>query len=263
MAEFGFFLKKLAGSLFMPLPVCLVLFMTAYYFLLKDHRGGGFRLLALSLCMLLFFSVPITSNLLIEPFEYDVPKLDIVNEMKSPTLNPKFIWVLGCYHNEDVRQPIVSQIHPCSLTRIVQGIQLSRIYPDAALIFSGSKRKHGKVSHPQISADLAIQLGLAPNRIIIVEGSKDTEEGIKLIQPIVKDQEFIAVSSASHMSRMKKLFNLHRLKPILSPAEYLSANGEFSYQWFVPNATSLAKSERAIYEMLGNIWVSLKMLLSK
>ena len=261
MLELGFLIKKIIGVVLMPLPISCLLILFALYWLNRGNKKLAIRVFVLGLAVLLFFSTPIISSYLIKPLEFSVPKLEL-SKLDDSSL--QYIVVLGCWHTDDPLLPLVAKLDQCSLPRVVQAVQIWRQFPESLVIFSGFDVEHEakenlvKQSDPEVNSELAISLGLPKSNIILIEGAKDTEDEVTSIKAEVQQQPVIVISSATHMLRVKKLFNFHGISPLLSPAEYLSGHGAFSWQLFIPNARALHQSERALYEYMGISWVSLR-----
>jgi uncharacterized SAM-binding protein YcdF (DUF218 family) len=198
--------------------------------------------------------MPLTSQFFIRPFEFFYPKLELSDQ------KIEYIVVLGCWHNDDDKLPLVAQLDQCSLTRIVQAVQFWYQRPDSRLVVSGWQGKIGKRSHPEVYAQMAISLGVPSNKIIRSVGSKDTAEEARAIKYIVTDKPLVLVTSASHMRRAVHLFQQNQMNPFPAPAEFLggSGQGDFSWTLLIPSARGLQQTERAIYEAFGNAWVEIK-----
>lgn len=245
--------KPIVTVLLMPASLFCLLFG---YFLFKKK----FRSSVIALFVFALFCSPFFSQVLIKPFEFSTPKLDI-NAYKGKTPAPKFIWVLGCWHTDDELMPIEGQLHVCSMTRVVQAVRFANTLPDSTVIFTGLKGRKGSPSNPKKGAELAIALGLDSKRVKIFDGMENTfDEANKLKQVTPEFAPIIAISSASHMTRLKYTGTQLGLNLILSPAEYISGHGRLSWHTFMPSASGLRQSERGIYEVLGNIWYRLKSL---
>jgi uncharacterized SAM-binding protein YcdF (DUF218 family) len=63
-----------------------------------------------------------------------------------------------------------------------------------------------EVANAEVMADLASILGINDSDMVLESDSKDTKDEAILIQKIVKDENFILVTSASHMFRSVALF---------------------------------------------------------
>lgn len=263
LAEFGFFIKKLIGTLVMPLPISLFLILFSLYLFKKRHNKRARQVALFGLSVLFVFSLPITSQYFIKPIEFAHPKLPLEDPTYLASLKPDYIVVMGCWHSDDKKLPLVAQIHQCSLPRIIQAVQMWHQFPKTKLIFSGSgiddeDKAKGKISDPAINAKLAAALGVAESNILLIEGTQDSEEEIAEQKKHVENSNFIVVSSATHISRLEILYSAYNLKPIFSPAEYVSGHGEFSWHLLIPSASALQQSERAIYEYMGITWVTIK-----
>lgn len=263
MAEIGFFLKKFIGAILMPLPISLFIICLSLYLFKKRNHKIARRIAIIGLSLLVIFSLPITSQYFIRPIEFAYPKLPLEDPSYLKTLKPDYIVVMGCWHSDDKKLPLVAKIHQCSLPRVVQAVQMWHQYPDATLIFSGvgvdeSDIAKGKVSDPAINAQLAMGLGVDKKQILLIEGTRDSEEEIAAQKKVVANSKFIVVSSATHISRLDLIYRHQGMYPIFSPAEYVSSHGEFSWRLLLPSASALQQSERAIYEYLGLAWVKVK-----
>ncbi len=250
-----FLFKKLVGVFFTPLPIVFLLLSYGIYQLYKGRARQGLLCSLSGLCLLLFTSMPIVGGAVLRQYEFAYEKLDVQNLKQEP----KYIVVLGCWHSKDELLPLVAQIHQCSLARIVQGVQFWNKFPNSKLIFSGFSGRGGKPSHPEVNAQLAMELGVPEKQIILSIGNKDTAEEARVLSKTLFDSSFILVTSASHIPRSVKLFKAQGLNPIPSPAEYLSGHGDFSWQVLVPRASAIEQTERAMYEFLGNTWISIKL----
>lgn len=257
----GFLLKKLIGALLMPLPISMILACAALYYCvthqLKKAKYAGITAVSL----LLFFSLPLTSQFLIHPLEFRYPKLPLEDATYIAELQPDFIVVMGCWHSDDDQLPIVAKLDQCSLPRVVQAAQIWHQYPAAKLIFSGTAGRNGNLSDPAINAELAQALGVEQSKVILLEGSKDSVDEVNSHKKLVAGTRFIVVSSATHMKRLDMLYQSVGLTPIMSPSEYVSSHGFLTIHSFIPSASSLKQSERALYEYMGITWTFLKSLL--
>lgn len=264
--EFGFLIKKALGKMLMPLPISFILISIGLIYFFKHNRGKGMTFSFLGLAFIYAASSPLVSHFLLAPLEFSYPKLDL-NVVKGNS-EIRFIVVLGCRHSNDSKLPLVAKIDQCSLPRVIQAVQIWRKIPHTKIVFSGSAASNSKVknnanvepvlSDPAINEQLAGELGVPSESMIIIEGTKDTEEESIYIKGVVGDTQFIVVSSASHIPRVMKLFARKDMTPIPSPAEYLSSHGQFSWHLLIPNSRALAQTERAFYEYLGHLWVELK-----
>jgi len=112
--------------------------------------------------------------------------------------------------------------------RFTKFLELARKYPDAKLVFSGGavRSLHGGVTESDIGRWFFAAQGLDPQRILFEDKSRNTHENVinskKLAQPR-EGENWLLVTSASHMPRAVGLFRRNGWKVIPFPAGYQSA----------------------------------------
>lgn len=250
-----FFIKKMLGVIISPLPICCFIILAGLIILfrakseLKQIKRAKWCI-TIGMLLLLLVSSPIVSFTFLRPLETVYPKFqDVVKPVDN-------IVVLGCYNTEDAALPIVANVKPCSLYRIVEAARLAIIYQEAKIILSGWKKKESReYSHPGYLAQLLMSLGVDKERIILIEENKDTSEEAISLKSIAEGKSNLLVSSASHLKRAVKIFDAQGIRVIPVPAEYLTREGEWSFHALVPSGEAINNSQRAFYEILGNIWV--------
>jgi uncharacterized SAM-binding protein YcdF (DUF218 family) len=244
----SFLLKKFVSAFIQPLPICFIIFAIGLYFLFKKEAnipkakkflGGG------TLLLFLFSWTPLTS-FYIAPFENHYEP-----HLHKTEKHIDYIAVLSSGHTDDKRLAVTEQQGTQSLYRLIEGIRLQKLYPEAQLIFSGYSYL-GQQQNADVSKQAAILLGANPTKIVTLYDTKDTAEEAVAIKNIVTDKSLILVTSASHMTRGMGLFKKQGLSPIAAPCEY---NNKGSIDFFTkPDAGGLYRSQRAIHETAGCIW---------
>lgn len=109
-------------------------------------------------------------------------------------------------------------------------------------------------------ANIAQDLGVRRENMILESVSRDTEGQAGLIQKIVRNDPFVLVTSAGHMPRSMALFRKLGMQPIPAPTDYRvrERQGEkINPVMFFPQVDGLGKSTIAIYEYLGLAWAKL------
>ena len=194
-----FAIKKLLGGLLMPLPL---LGLFALIMLLLAFRGkrSALFLSFISLAALLLVSTPLVANLIIKNNES--PALAF-NSLKQPKIDK--IVVLGCDINPNTALSANNQLGNCALTRLVEGIKLAKLYPNAQLIVSGGG--YQKVTNSSLMYNTAINLGINKNRLVQNPAAMDTPAEARLLAPTLVDYKVALVTSVLHMPRAKDLFN--------------------------------------------------------
>ncbi len=249
--SFYFLFKKWVGALFAPLPIVILLIVIA--FILRKKSQTLFNtLFVCSFSLLLIFSLPFTSNLLLRP-------LELYNDNHTRDIaqfsHIKHIVVLGCKHHEEPLQPLVSQIHNCSFKRVVQGVllyqQLTKLH-QTTLYFSGSTGRINQIAEANMNAALATQLGVPSHHQIVLASPRDTYQEAQALAPYLSGKTVALVTSASHFGRAIDYFAQHNINVEPFPVEHLSSQYQgYKPSQFIPSAAALQRSERAMYEYLG------------
>ena len=244
----GFFLKKTVVYFVEPLGMVLLLFSIGLLFLLRNKLKSSKIFLSLSFSLLFLYSYPPFSNFLIQNLENQYPKYDYNS-------NTKYIHVLGNGHNTDTDQPLSSQLTSASIKRTLEGIIIHRNTRDSILIFTGYK---GFTSVPTgvMHSRLALSLGIKKENMIINGVPRDTREEALFTKSVVGENEFILVTSATHMPRSMMLFKSLGLNPIPAPTNYYKE--DFDGYIKAPNIDSFNKSKIAIHEYFGILWAKLR-----
>lgn len=127
------------------------------------------------------------------------------------------------------------------------------------LILSGGPGPEGNSSSAQAMAQLALELGVSRQDIILEALSGNTEDEARRVAPIVGQQPFILVTEASHMPRAMAFFRKLGTHPIADPMGFRTTPGEpITLLDLAPDAEELSNSQRAVYEYLGLAWAKLR-----
>jgi len=249
VVEFGFALKKFIGFWVSPLSLCVLLISLGLILIWLDKRKTlGKSLSTAGLIFLVFLSWNPTANLLLRPIEHQFPIFDT-------TQTVDYVLVLGNATNIDNKMPVITHLSNAALERLLEGLRILKTQPNSKLIVSGYDGGTSK-SCAEVYAEVAIILGTDPSRIIQMPNPKDTQEEAIEAKAIVKDSKIALVTSASHMPRALLYFESNKINAIPAPTNHLSPR-VYSSSWKV-NSEGLQKSERAFYEILGQIWQWLK-----
>jgi uncharacterized SAM-binding protein YcdF (DUF218 family) len=242
-----FLLKKVIGSLIMPVNIILLLLIFAIVFYRRKPRLG-FSCLSLATLTLLLASMPIFSDWVMAPIE---------DNYEAFTLSSRpvdYIVVLGCGHQNNPALPATSRLNVCSLQRLVEAIRIFHHYPQATIITSGGTPS-GKHSNAQTVKQAAISLGIDARSIVTENFAKDTEEEAELIAPRVIGKNVVLVTNSDHMPRAMKYFQALGINPIAAPAgQWASTHHKRNYWYtFVPSSRKLLQTTRALHESIGRL----------
>ena len=250
-----FFFKKLVGNLLSPLPIVVLLMIYSCYLLHKQkHIKQIKRTIYTATLILIITSSTLIANQLLRPLEELYP---VYNDHLETVDN---IVVLGCYNRNDKARPKLDNIHDCSMSRMVEAIRLSIVYPEANIIVSGGdKPKDADLPHGEVVKNALISLGVKGSRILAVNGSKDTREESINLRSYLLGKENLLLSEATHLKRAVALFNAQNVKVVPVPSRYMtSSENDFNVYNITPNANAVKTFERLIYETLGNAWVAIR-----
>jgi uncharacterized SAM-binding protein YcdF (DUF218 family) len=253
-----FLFKKLIGPLLFPFPFLSLLLITglALVCFTRKQKTGKWMLFAAAV-ILVSLSFGFTRWVLLPLEQQYQPLLNpaTVNKPESPI---KWIVVLGGGGNYNPQLPSTSQLAPATMTRLTEGIRLQRQIPGSKLILSeGSVLQ--SVTVADVMANVAQELGVAPNNIILEKQSQDTEGQAQNVQPVVGIDPFILVTSASHMPRSMALFRKAGTNPIAAPTDFRAVStASWLPSWLYPNAGEVRRVELGMHEYMGLVWAKVR-----
>ncbi len=210
-----FLLKKCLGSLLAPGTVILVLLSYGLLKLVlsgKSKRNGWIWIFLGTVCFYLFSTAPLP-NLLLHHLEKQHEPLLQIQDLQEI----KYIVVLSGSINDNLKVPSTSQLGESTAFRVVEGIRLFNLLPvRPVLIMSGGDApKMG-----ERMAAFARSLGVPAEKLIAETNSLDTYANAREVKAIVKEAPFLLVTSASHLPRSLKIFQLLGMQPIPAPADF-------------------------------------------
>ncbi len=266
-AFFVFIIKKLLGSLLMPLPFFLLISFAGLFLLWRGKRiFSGKILTTFGLIGLTLMSYNPVSRALNAPLncKYEAYSTNQLKKIGTkPEILVKYVVVLAGGHKSDPNIPVTSRISGHSMIRLVEGIRILRLLidlsgPGARLILSGGGAVD-PVPEAEVMAEISQFMGVSEDDMIIESASNDTKDQARLIKPIVGTAPFVLVTSATHMPRSMALFQKMGMSPIPGPAGTTSRiKMPFSPQDIFPSVVALNDTTEAVHEYLGLLWGKLK-----
>jgi uncharacterized SAM-binding protein YcdF (DUF218 family) len=259
---FLLWLKKFVSFWLMPLPFCLTLLVAGLWLARSPRRARLGRALAIAgTVLLLLFSNKTLSMWLMQPLEArhaPIPELSAGGPLPAALAACRFVVVLGGGHGDTPALPATSQLSPSGLGRIVEGVRLLRLLPDARLIVSGPAVKDNP-THAAVLARAAESLGVERSRVIQIDTAHDTEEESLATKKLVGDAPFALVTTAWHMPRSVALFRRAGMSPLPCPADF-SAKPTPDFRWvdLLWDPESLTRSTWAVRERIGYLWIWLR-----
>ena len=251
-----FIFKKIFSRLLFPIPLCIEVLLVGLLLLWFTRKQKAGRIVVtLAGALLFLFSSHFFSIVLLTPLESRYPALftgpDACAAVGSSEV--KFIVVLASGFSPEAGRPITIQLDESSIARLVEGVRLSKVLNCCKLVLSGGS--DSVASPARAMAQLAQDLGVGRQDMILETQSRDTDDEARLVAPIVGQQPFILVTEASHMPRAMALFRKHGTRPIADPVDFRASHSQAIVPDEVfPSAAGLSGSERAVYEYLGLAW---------
>ena len=247
-----FLLKKIVAPFFYPVPLCLEIVLVGLILLWFTRKQKMGKIIVSSgFLLLVALSHSSFSDGLLIPLETRYPPL----MDPSSHGNVQWVVVLGGGHTSDSRLPTTSQLRDSSLVRLIEGIRLHRMLPGSRLILSGGSA-FDPVPNAEVMAGVARSLGVREGDMVLESRSRDTEDEARLIERIVKGDDFVLVTSAAHMPRSIRLFQSVGTNPIPAPTGHQVRRGQRGGPSIsFPSAWSLVKTQEAVHEYMGLVWV--------
>ena len=254
MSGFGIYtlIKAMAAQLLMPLPLCVCLFVLGVLLRLRWRRSGASVALGAVLLLVLFSWAPVADRLL-GPIEARYPALHDWPASESVAA----VMVLGGGFQPHQPWVVTGQVSEASANRLLEGLRLWHLRPDALLLVSGADRRAGVEPMARAFGRIAVDMGVPASHVRMLDSATDTGEEARAAAAVLGEgAQVLLVTSASHMPRAMQHFLNAGLRPIAAPTHYLAGRDDVNQlSYWVPSARHLEKSERAVYEWLGGIAV--------
>ena len=239
-----FILKKLVSRFFFPLSLVIELLLLGV--LLKKRRT---QVILAGVAVLYLFSFSPFAYLILRPLE------SRYMPVSSARLNKEVRWivVLGGGSREDKALTPEDRLGDASLKRLLEGVRLSRLLPQARLVLSGGDYQ-GISPDALTMQQVALDQGVTRDRIMLETVSWDTTDQAKFLRVRLGKAPFYLVTSAGHMPRAMRMFIRSGTQPIAAPTDFRAVWTPFQVTDFFPQAGALVNTESAFYEYLGLCW---------
>ena len=239
-----YILKKLISRFFFPLSLVIELILLGL--VLKKSRA---KVILAGVAILYLFSFSPFGYLILLPLESQYVPVSASNLHKEV----QWIVVLGGGSREDKTLTPEDRLGDASLKRLLEGVRLSRLLPHSHIVLSGGDYR-GISPDALIMQQVALNQGLARERIIIEAASGDTIDQAAFIKDRLAQSPFYLVTSAAHMARAMRMFTRLGAQPIAAPTDFKAVWAPLQLTDLFPQAGVLANTENAFYEYLGLSW---------
>ncbi|MBK9992328.1 MAG: YdcF family protein [Verrucomicrobia bacterium] len=257
-----FWLKKILTLPFLPLHFALMAGSAGIVLLFWTKRQKtGRALVTIAVLALAIFSNKGVARFLIAPLESQyaaIPEARSTSELPARIQACRTIVVLGGGHSDSTTLSRVNQLSSSALARLIEAVRLARLMPEAQVIVSGYNGPK-TLSHAQILAEAAQSLGLAPERIIRLDTTRDTHDEALELARRLGSEPFLLVTSAWHMPRSMALCEKVGLHPIAVPTDFmLRQEVDSGWRILAWDLGALERSTKAIHERIGLFWSRLR-----
>lgn len=245
----AFWLKKIIGSMLMPLPLSFLLIAIGFLFLLFGRRIRGYLSLLVGITIIVLCSFQPFVVAMAKPLENRYVKF-------LPERHPHidYVVVMGGSHVSDVHVPESDLLSSVSAKRLMEGVRVQRFYPNSRLVFSGYAMGM-KYSHAEAMQKTALSIGASPDKFILNPKPRDSEEEVESIKQIVGNKSFALVTSAAHMHRTVLEFERLGLTPVPAPTSYVWKSETYTWR---PNGGWLQAAGSLWHEYLGLLWMDVR-----
>jgi uncharacterized SAM-binding protein YcdF (DUF218 family) len=170
----------------------------------------------------------------------------------------RYVVVLGSGHSDTPGFSANNQLSSAGLARIVEGVRLLNVLPEARLVVSGGGEP-GYPTHAAVLGSVAAQFGVTPERILRLENVRDTEDEAKALRELIGPTPIALVTSAWHLPRATALFRSVGFKVLPCPTAYTARpNPNPSWHEYSWSVESLERSTAAVRERIGYVWLLLR-----
>ncbi len=203
-------------------PINLLMFAALIGVLMRYGRAARFgRGLALTAILVLIAAATLPLGMiLIAPLEDRFP-------LPPPDLPPpEGIIVLGGAIDDQVSAARGETVFDEGGERLTEAVVLAKRFPQARVVYTGGTASFvpGATSTEALQArKFMSQMGIAPERVMIEDKSRNTDENARFTAAIVHpqpSQRWIIVTSAFHMPRAMGLFEKAGFHPIAYPVAF-------------------------------------------
>lgn len=254
-----YFLKKLISRLFFPVPLVLellILGLILQRFSRWKRTGKG--LVLSGVVLLIVFGYNLGTEPMLRSIERTYPPFTAEMAVEMPATTD--VLVLGQGLADEAGLPANSRVGEVYLARILEAVRVRRLLPTARILVSvaGHVSRDDKRDFLDGMADI---VGLERDVFVLLDGARDTADELELAMAELRGRNLVVVSSASHLPRAMTMFADKDIDAAPAPCAYnvlTPGEGPWSPVVLFPNADNLRSAENAVYEMMGNVWVSLK-----
>jgi uncharacterized SAM-binding protein YcdF (DUF218 family) len=243
-------LYQILKRLILPPTILIVLLVVGFTFSFLKFRRLGRVILAVGILFLYLLSISPTADLLLAPLESKYSPLGPERLPRTGTL----VVLSGGASAADYL-PVSSRLTQSSTKRLLEAVRLYHLMDRPKIVISGgSGNPFLQVTESALMRELLLDLGI-PGKQIMIEGkSRNTFENGRAIQHIRLTPPIVLITSASHMERAVRVFEILGIHTLPAPCDFRARWSANDPLRFFPSGGALNTSTAAIYEYLGTWW---------
>ena len=246
-----FVASKIFWMLASPISLMLIGALVGTLLGFTRHAGFGRGLALVSILLLIAASVTPLGELMLAPLEdrFPTPPADL-----AP---PAGIIVLGGAIDDEASAARGQTVFDIDGERLTEAVILAKRYPEARVVYTGGTASlaPGATSSEALEGKkLMTALGVARDRIILEDKSRNTEENARFTAAIVHpkaSERWIIVTSAFHMPRAMGVFEKAGFHPIAYPVGFRTLGPGRALRVTLDPARNLVIFQIALHEWIG------------
>lgn len=211
-----YFLSKIFWLMFHPISIIVVLLIAALILLLLNYKAASIVIIGLTIVSIVIAAYSNIGSYILRPLE---------ERFVAPAVMPDKvdgIIVLGGFMINNIsEQRQIVELNSAA-DRIVEGVRLANLYPDAKFVISGEGGIYADGEQRPV-IKLLEAIGFNPARAVLESKSRNTIENAlmsKALVDIKPDENWLLVTSAYHMPRSIGIFRKAGINAIAVPVDY-------------------------------------------
>lgn len=243
-------------------PVALVgwaLLLTLWLLRRQGVGGRAFGAAAATVVAYFWLASPLGANLMVRAIEGDPTEPGACIGLAEDDV---VVALAGGITASTGGAPPLARLKEASFRRTIAAAGLVAPHGDMTLIVSGGAG--GATTEARLMRDLAVALGVSPERVVVEAESRSTRESAARLGELARSTSVSSVhlvTSALHMPRAAWALSDRGLQVCRHPVDWKQVPFDFP-GWLVPQVSAIEKSTRVVHEAAGMVWYRLLGVLS-
>ena len=245
-----FILAKILGFFAVPSNILVSLGLAGILLMATRFARAGRRLAVSSVILIALFGLSPLGNAIILPLEERFPPWDASRGA------PAGIVVLGGALDTVVSPARGEVALNEAAERMTAVAELARRFPDARIVFTGGSGRiiYDGAPESELAARLFDSFGIAKQRILLEDKSRDTDENARFTRDLVQpkpSERWLIVTSAHHMPRSVGVFRAAGFPVEAFPVDYRTRGAIDLLRPFATLGDGLRRTDTAAREWVG------------